>query len=207
MIPLIHGILKNDTKKPIYKTEIRVIDVKKKIVIQGRKRVMVDNRREGSPFPRDRQPERVSRRPRSRQPCTGPGPQQGRRTGKSGHSWCRGVPTRRPNGLTPGPLTAEPETQSDPGPHICSGACKGEMGAEWAEMGGRGRTRPEHAMWGFGPYGFGELTAGKERQGGQKAHHTGRQRPQCPDSSSNPFWVTRVVFSQGLKILAVYLQY
>lgn len=30
MIPLIHGILKNDTKKPIYKTEIRVIDVKKK---------------------------------------------------------------------------------------------------------------------------------------------------------------------------------
>ena len=30
MIPLIHGILKNDIKKPIYKTEIRVIDVKKK---------------------------------------------------------------------------------------------------------------------------------------------------------------------------------
>ena len=29
MIPLIHGILKNDIKKPIYKTEIRVIDVKK----------------------------------------------------------------------------------------------------------------------------------------------------------------------------------
>lgn len=48
---------------------------------------------------------------------------------------------------------------------------------------------------------------GKERQGGQKADHTGRQRPQCPDCSSNPFWVTWVVFSQGLKILAVYLQY
>ena len=51
------------------------------------------------------------------------------------------------------------------------------------------------------------MMEGKERQGGQKADHTGRQRPQCPDCSSNPFWVTWVVFSQGLKILAVYLQY
>ena len=51
------------------------------------------------------------------------------------------------------------------------------------------------------------LDGGKESQGRQKAYHTCRQRPQCPDSSSNPFWVTWVVSSQGLKILAVYLQY
>ena len=116
---------------------------------------MVDNRREGSPFPRDRQPERVSRRPRSRQPCTGPGPQQGRRTGKSGHSWCRGVPTRRPNGLTPGPLTAEPETQSDPGPTSARGPARErwvQSGQKWEAVDAQGLSMlcGDSALMGLG---------------------------------------------------------